>query len=163
MALGQYSELPKRVYLSIAEGKVVHTTSDKKKEYYSYVEGRLERIYQRERDFNGEKVLYWYINLRGSKKELYSISLPYKSGTFKSIVLALASCSTLGLQDVKIEPYIKNNFTKVIVSVGGTRLDWVVKELPEVSEVLIAGQRVKDDTKRMELIEHYVDEINKLL
>lgn len=163
MALGRIEELPKRVYLSVADGKIVHTTSDKKKEYFSFVEGKLEKIYKSERDFNGEKVLYWYVDLRGSKKELYTLSFPYRSGTFKSIVLCLASCPTLGFQDVKIEPYLKNGFTKVVVSVGGTRLDWVIKELPEVKEVLVGGQRIKDDSERMKLIEHYVEEIKKLL
>ena len=64
---------------------------------------------------------------------------------------------------MKIEPYLKNGFTKVVVSVGGTRLDWVIKELPEVKEVLVGGQRIKDDSERMKLIEHYVEEIKKLL
>lgn len=159
MALGQYSDKPKKVYLGIAEGKLFHS-QDGKKEYFSYVDGSVERIYKQERNFNGETVLYWYIDLRGSKDELYSISLPYKSGTFKSIVLALASDTAIALSTVKIEPYQKEGFTKVVVSSNGKKLDWVTKQLPEVGEVYIAGQRVKDDTKRMEFIEQLVSTIN---
>ena len=159
MGLGNI-ERTRKYYLSIADGKVLHR-EDGKEESFSYVEGTLEAIYKRERTFKGETVLYWYVDLRGEKGELYSISLPYKSGTFKSIVLALASDSAVALSTVKIEPYKKGDYTKVVVSSNGRRLDWVTKELPAVEDILIAGQRVKDDTKRMAYIESLVDTINK--
>ena len=158
MGLGNIQEQPKRYYLGIAEGKIVHSTKEGKK-YYAFVEGSLERIYKQTRNFNGEEVLYWYIDLRGAKGELYTLSLPYKSGTFKSIVLSLASDEAIALSTVRIEPYEKNGFTKVVISSNGTKLDWVTKELPAVGEVLIAGQKVKDDTKRMEFIESVVASI----
>ena len=123
-------------------------TTDRARKYYLW-------------SFNGETVLYWYVDLRGEKGELYSISLPYKSGTFKSIVLALASETAIALSTVKIEPYKKGDFTKVVVSSNGKRLDWVTKELPPVEELSIAGQRVKDDTRRMEYIESLVATINQ--
>lgn len=157
MALGRTTERKdKKYYLSITEGKIVHS-KEGEKIYYTYVEGTLERIYQLERTFNGEKVLYWYIDLRAGR-ELYSLALPYKSGSFKSIVLALASASTLeGV--VRIEPYERNGFTKVVVSLNGNRLDWITKELPPVESIKIAGQPVKDDTKRMEYICELVEAI----
>ena len=159
MGLGNI-ERTRKYYLSIADGKVLHR-EDGKEEAFSYVEGTLEAVYKRERTFKGETVLYWYIDLRGEKGELYSISLPYKSGTFKSIVLALASETAIALSTVKIEPYKKGDFTKVVVSSNGKRLDWVTKELPPVEELSIAGQRVKDDTRRMEYIESLVATINQ--
>lgn len=159
MGLGT-TDRARKYYLSIADGKVIHR-EDGKEESYSFVEGTLEAIYKRERSFNGETVLYWYVDLRGEKGELYSISLPYKSGTFKSIVLALASDTAIALSTVKIEPYKKGDFTKVVVSSNGKRLDWVTKELPPVEELSIAGQRVKDDTRRMEYIESLVATINQ--
>ena len=159
MGLGN-NERTRKYYLSIADGKVIHR-EDGKEESYSFVEGTLEAIYKRERSFNGETVLYWYVDLRGEKGELYSISLPYKSGTFKSIVLALASDTAIALSTVKIEPYKKGDFTKVVVSSNGKRLDWVTKELPPVEELSVAGQRVKDDSQRMRYIESLVDTINK--
>lgn len=162
MALGQPEQRARRYYLSISDGQVVHTENGQR-EYYSFVEGTLEKIYKLERTFNGETVPYWYIDIRGEKDELYSVSLPYKSGTFKSIVLALASEQAIALSTVKIEPYKKGEFTKVVVSSNGRRLDWITKELPAVEEVYIAGQRVKDDTKRMEYIERLVEQINARL
>lgn len=159
MGLGT-TDRARKYYLSIADGKVIHR-EDGKEESYSFVEGTLGAIYKRERSFNGETVLYWYVDLRGEKGELYSISLPYKSGTFKSIVLALASDTAIALSTVKIEPYKKGDFTKVVVSSNGQRLDWVTKELPPVEELSVAGQRVKDDSQRMRYIESLVDTINK--
>ena len=162
MALGQIQEKARKYYLSISDGKIVHSENGKK-EFYSFVEGSLERIYQLERTFNGERVIYWYIDIRGGEEELYSLALPYKSGTFKSIVLALASEPAIGLSLIKIEPYEKNGFTKVVVSSGGNRLDWVTKQLPEVETISIAGQPVKDDTKRMAYISSLVAQINTRL
>lgn len=161
MALGQV-EQRRKYYLTISEGKIVHSENGKK-DYYGFVEGSLERIYQKERVFNGETVLYWYLDIRGEKDELYALALPYKSGAFKSIVLALATEPALGLSTVKIEPYEKNGFTKVVVSSNGRRLDWITKELPAVETVYIAGQPVKDDTKRMEYISSLVAQINRTI
>lgn len=157
--LERQTERARKYYLSISDGQIVHSENGQK-EYYSAVEGTLEKIYKLERTFNGETVLYWYIDIRGEKGELYSISLPFKSGTFKSIVLALASEPAIALATVKIEPYKKDDFTKVVVSSNGRKLDWIVKELPAVEQIFIAGQPVKDDTKRMEYIEELVRLIN---
>jgi hypothetical protein len=107
--------------------------------------------------------LYWYVDVRGEKGELYSISFPYKSGTFKSIVLGFASDPAIALSTVKIEPYKKGDYTKVVTSSNGRRLDWITKELPPVEELRIAGQLVKDDTKRMAYIESLVETINNRL
>lgn len=162
MALGQQEQRARKYYLSISDGQIVHSENGQK-EYYSFVEGTLEKIYKLERTFNGETVLYWYLDIRGEKDELYSVSLPYKSGIFKSIVLALASEPALALSSIKIELYKKGEFTKVVVSSNGRKLDWITKELPAVEEVYIAGQRVKDDTRRMEYICSLVDSINARL
>lgn len=161
MALGK-SEQTRKYYLSISEGKIVHS-QDGRKEYYSSVEGRLEKVYKMERTFKGETVLYWYVDIRGENGELYSISLPYKSGVFKSIILALASEPAVALSTLKIEPYKKGDFTKVVVSSNGARLDWITKELPAVKEVRVGGQTVKDDSERMAYIESLVADINARL
>lgn len=160
MALGRVAEQEKKYYLSIADGRVIHHKGNKKF-YYAFVEGELDSIYLKERTFNGERVLYWYIDIRADR-EIYSMSLPYKSGSFKSIILALASASTLeGV--VRIEPYTKNGYTKVSVSLNGERLDWVTKELPPVDTVQIAGQPIKDDTKRMQFICSLVEDVKERL
>ena len=161
MGLGT-TDRARKYYLSIADGKVLHR-EDGKEESYSFVEGTLEKIYKLERTFNGETVPYWYIDIRGEKREVYSISLPYKSGVFKSIILALANEPAVALSTVKVEPYKKGDYTKVIVYSNGTRLDWITKELPEVKEVRVGGQIVKDDSERMAYIESLVNDINTKL
>ncbi len=160
MALGEVESRGRKYYLSISDGKLVHSENGERK-YYGYVAGVLEKIYRQERTFNGETVPYWYIDIRGEKKELYSLALPYKSGVFKSIVLSLASDESIGFSTVKIEPYKKGEFTKVVVYSSERRLDWITKELPPVETIEIAGQPVKDDTKRMKYISSLVEQINK--
>lgn len=162
MALGNINaQQTETKWLSIHHGKV-ELSYNGHKQLFGYVEGNLSYIYKKERYYNGEAVLKWFINLRDDKGDCYSISFPYQSGTFKSIVLALASCSTLtGSTSIRIEPYIKGNFTNVVVYADGKKLDWAVRELPPVEYVTINGQRVKDETQRMELITSYVSTINQ--
>ncbi len=152
----------RKTYLNIKNGAVVKRT-DNGEESYSYVEGRLEAITQKERTFRNEVVVYWYIDLRDDSGELYSIGFPYGSNTFKSVVLALAC--PMGLEAIgngsiiRIEPYSRNGFDKVVVWGEGVKLDWVTKSLPPVTETMIGGRKVKDDSKRMELISSLVGQI----
>lgn len=143
----------RKYYLSIKDGKIVHTEAGHTK-YYSSVEGTLDRLYKLERTFGNQKSLYWYIDLKGETGDRYSISLSYNSGVFKSIALSLASdiglCSS---SVVKIETYSQNNYTKVKVYSNGRKLDWAIKQLPEVKVVEVAGRTIKDDTERMQVIE----------
>lgn len=162
MGLEEAKKRGRKYYLTISEGQISHS-EDGKREYFASVSGTLEKIYKQERNFNSETVQYWYIDIRGEKDELYSISLPYKSGVFKSIILALASEPAIALSPIKIEPYKKGDFTKVVVSSGDKRLDWVTKELPAVEEFRVSGQIFKDDTKRMAYINTLVQEINTRL
>ena len=160
--LGQQTQPQTQIkWLSIHHGKV-ELSDNGQKQLFSYVEGRNISIYKRERNYNGEAVLKWFINLRDDEGDLYSISFPYNSGTFKSVVLALASATDLTSSTaIKIHPYQKGNFTNVVVYADGAKLDWAVRELPPVEYVSINGQRIKDEAKRMELITSYVASINE--
>lgn len=165
MGLGNNTERQQsgklRKWLSIHHGKV-ELSYNGQKQLFDYVEGRLSSICKKERFYNGEAVLKWFINLRDDKGDLYSITFPYQSGTFKSIILALASATTLTASStIKIAPYQKGNFTNVVVYADGAKLDWVVRELPPVEYVTLNGQRVKDEAQRMELISSYVATINQ--
>lgn len=147
----------KKIYLNIKNGVLVRRTSQGE-ESYGYVEGVLEALTQRERNFHGETVLYWYLDLRDEQTdELYSLGFPYASNTFKSIILQLASKE--GAESVKrgstirIEPYSKNGYDKVQVwGIDGVKLDWITKQLPPIEKTVVAGRTIKDDTKRMEYI-----------
>lgn len=157
--LGQRTEQAqgrRKTYLNIKNGAVVKRTATGE-ESYTYVEGRLEAISQKERTFRNEVVVYWYIDLRDEESgELYSIGFPYGSNTFKSVILSLAS--PMGLTAVsngsvvRIEPYTRNGYDKIVVWGEGVKLDWVTKTLPPVSERMIGGRKVKDDSERMNYI-----------
>lgn len=159
--LGTKTEQRRKIYLNIKNGAIVRRTADNQEEYFEYVEGAVERIYQRQRTFHNEEVMYWYIDLRDEEGELYSLGFPYGSNTFKSIILNLASATDLSR--VRIRPYRANDRDKVVVYANGVKLDWAIKQLPPVAEVVINGRKVKDDTERMKLITSLVAEIGKLV
>lgn len=157
MALGKIEKKPK-IYLSINDGKVVKSDT---REQYSYIEGNLTAIYIKTSTFGREEVNRWFIEMQDGD-ELYSICLPYSSGVFKSIVLALASDETLEYYTpVRIEPYKgKNGYTKVVVYSNGVKLDWA-GELPPKKSLTIDGEVVTDDRDQMRVITSFVDSIKK--
>ena len=162
MALGTIDQDTKRkIYLSISHGKVVHYLSGGRAENFKNVEGKLQDITIKERSFNGVKTPFWYLDIKDGG-ELYSISLPYVSGTFKSIILALASYQSLSKETtILIEPYEKGNYTKVAVYADEKKLDWVVKELPPLKEVVVGGKTFSDDTERMEFIKRLASQVKE--
>ena len=107
----------KRIYLNIAEGKIVKRT-DQRVEVYDYLEGDLERIYPKEREFRGEKVPYWYLDMRDSQSgDLYSLGIRATSGVWRSLILSLGSVETF-LLPIKINPYRKGDYDRVSVYSG---------------------------------------------
>ena len=164
MALGQLEQDTKRkIYLSISKGKVVHYLPDGGVEFFKNVEGTLQAVYTKERSFNGQKVPFWYIDIKDGE-DMYSLSLPYVSGTFKSIILALASDTELTKdKPVVIEPYEKNQYTKVCVYSEGVKLVWVTKELPPLKEVVVGGKTYIDDTERMAFIASIAEKVGERL
>lgn len=152
-----------RKYLSIRNGRVVYKNGDNE-ELYTFVEGYLNGIAKRERTFNGETVPVWYLNLRNEDGGEYCIAFPYNAGSFKSIVLCLASLEHLSTSTVvRIDAYEKDGFTKVVTRANGEKLNWVTSELPPTREVVVSGQIVKDSTERMRYIEGLVEGISKKL
>lgn len=149
-------EARQKTYLNVKNGAIVRRTETGEEEYFSYVEGILSSIFQKGRTFRGEKVVYWYIDLRDEEGELYSIGLPFSNNVFKSIVLSLSSDRGIEMirkgATIKIEPYRRDTYDKVNVYADGEKLDWGVKTLPPIEEVSIGGRTIKDDSKRMELI-----------
>lgn len=162
MALGHLdTDSRRKIFLSISHGKVVHYLSGGEKEQFKNVEGTLQDITLKERSFNGKTEPFWYIDLRDGK-DLYSISLSYASGTYKSIILALASCKTLSKDtQIIIEPYEKDNYTKVVVYADGEKLDWVVKTLPPLKEINVGGRTYSDDTDRMNYIRDITSKVRE--
>lgn len=162
MALGQNTTQQKR-YLSISHGKVTEGTGAARR-LYSFVDGTIQAIYTKRSTFGREEVTRWYIDIRDGA-ELYSLCLPYSSGVFKSIILALAADERLTASTpVRIEPYEgKNGYTKVVVYSDGVKLDWVTKQIPPQETITIGGRSVKDDTKQMEFIASLCDRVQARL
>lgn len=149
----------KRIYLNISEGKIQRRT-DRGVQSFDYVEGDLEKIYSKDREFRGEKVPYWYLDIRDPKSgDLYSLGISAKSGVWRSLVLSLGSGGFNPLLPVKINPYKKGDYDRVSVYSGDQRLDWV-SELPPVEEIEVQGQRIKSVAKREEFISDLVKKIN---
>ena len=152
----------KKIYLNVSEGKVIRRTEGGKVERYDYVEGLLERIYQRDREFRGEKVPYWYVDLRDSKTgDLYSLGFGASSGVWRSLILSLGSCTNF-LLPLRISPYRKGDFDRVSVYSGEDKLEWV-SDLPPVEEIEVGGRRIKSVEKREEFISGIVDRINRTI
>jgi hypothetical protein len=143
-----------KTYLNIKEGKIFNQEAA-----YDYVEGFLQGIETKDREFRGEVVKYWYVNLLSPSGEFYSLALHYSSGVAKSLFNALASATSFS-KPIKIQPYQSGSYTKVVAYIGMDKLSWKVSELPPVEEIKVGSRIVKDESKRMELIEALVTEIN---
>lgn len=161
MALGNEPRT-KKIYLSISRGQIVRTTQGGK-EFFNFVEGKVEDIYSKVRNFNGTDARFWYVDIQDDEA-LYSICVPYESGVFVSIILSLASSENIASSLVRIEPYIgSNDYTKVRVLEDGVKLPWITADLPPVEDVRVGNKIVKDNSKRMAYIEYLVDSVKKRL
>lgn len=155
--------IQRRHYLNISGGKIVQRTESGRTLSFDFVEGILEGISQKDREFRGEKVPYWYIDLRDPQTgELYSLGVGASSGVWRSLILSLGSCKDF-LLPIRISPYKRGEFDRVSVHQGGERLDWV-SDLPPVEEVEVSpGKRVKSVEKREVFISGIVQRINQTL
>ena len=155
--------IQRRHYLNISGGKIVQRTESGRTLSFDFVEGILEGISQKDREFRGEKVPYWYIDLRDPQTgELYSLGVGASSGVWRSLILSLGSCKDF-LLPIRISPYKRGEFDRVSVHQGGERLDWI-SVLPPVEEVEVSpGKRVKSVEKREVFISGIVQRINQTL
>lgn len=152
----------KRIYLNIAEGKVVKRT-DRGTEKFDFVSGDLERIYSREREFRGERVPYWYLDLRDTQTgDLYTLGINASSGVWRGIIFCLGSEDFNPLLPLKLSPYVSGDYSRVSVYSGDKRLEWV-SGIPPVEEVEVDGRRVRSVAKREEFISGIVRRINERL
>lgn len=149
----------RKTFLNISGGKIVKRTDGGRVQEFDFVEGDLERIYQRDREFRGERVPYWYLDIRDPKSgEIYSLGISASSGVWRSLILSLGSCKNF-LLPIRISPYKKGEFDRVSVYSGEERLEWV-SDLPPVEEIEVGGQRIKSVQKREEFISGIVRRIN---
>lgn len=156
--LGQSEE---RIFLNISEGKIVQRKEGKNLRF-DYVEGTLERIYQKDREFRGEKVPYMYLDLRDPETgTLYSLGLNAEGGVWRGIILSLGSCKEF-ISPIKICPYTKGAYTRAVVYSGGEKLEWV-EGLPPVLEMQMGTKKIKDVSQREAFMAQIVERINAAL
>ena len=152
----------RRSYLNIAGGKIVRKTERGTLERFDFVVGDLENIYKGDREFRGEKVPFWYLELRDPKSgELYTLGVNANSGVWRCIIFALGNCTNF-LPPIRIAPYKKGQYDRVSVYSGGERLEWV-SNLPPVEEIEVQGEVIKSVKKREDFIASLVDKINSHL
>jgi len=147
----------RKTYLNIKDGKIALKQPNGELALYDSIEGSLVGLRKQPRAFKGETVIYWYIDLQDEDGETYSLSLHYNSGVAKAILNSLASADTLGR--IKIETYLKNEFTKTLVYNNGEKLSWKYAELPPLEILEVGGKIIKDDSKRMRFFEGIAEEI----
>jgi len=149
-------------YLNVREGKIVLKAKDRADEEYDSVEGYLTAIDTTERTIKGSIVRFWIFDLVDNEGDRYRLSLNYRSGVVKALLNNLASIEgEIGL--LKISTYQRSGFTKITVSNNGERLSWKYETLPPVETTEVAGQTIKDDSKRMLFFEQIAEEINNKL
>lgn len=153
----------RKTFLNISGGKIVKRTDGGRVQEFDFVEGDLERIYQRDREFRGERVPYWYLDIRDPKSgEIYSLGISASSGVWRSLILSLGSCTNF-LLPIRISPWKKGEFDRVSVYSGEERLEWV-SGLPPVEEIEVSpGRFIKSVDKREEFISGIVRRINHSL
>lgn len=163
--LGEQITADKKTFLNIKEGAIVRRTPEGEEKKYTFVEGQMAAITQKERTFRGEIVVYWYMDLRDDSGEIYSLGFPFASNIFKSIILQLASEE--GLESlrkgntIRIEPYTKDGYSKVQVWGGEKKLSWKAKQLPPIEEAMVGGRKIKDDSKRMAYISSLTEDVKR--
>lgn len=149
----------KRIYLNISEGKIVRRT-DKGIQKYDYLEGDLERIYSKDREFRGERVPYWYLDMRDPESgDLYSLGFSASSGVWRSLVLSLGSLTNT-LLPIRIVPYKRGEYDRVSVYSGEERLDWI-SDLPPVQGAKGTPERLQSIQEREDYISGLVSQINQ--
>jgi len=147
-----------KIYLNVKDGKIVKREPQGGESLFSFVEGNLTGITKREREFNGERVPFWFIDIQDPDGgDIYTMAINYRSGLALSIFNSLASAEDP--TRIKIEVTKHGDFTRATVYNRGEKLTWKYTEIPPTEEVNIGGRTVKNDSNRMALVEKMVAEI----
>lgn len=168
-----------RIYLSVAEGKIIqkvdkdtpgaisYEKEDKSVIYqlkHTYIEGFLTDINVTEKEFNGKKIKQWNLDIEDSGTN-YQLQMSYSSGYASSMLKALLSPEMDFNLPVKLTPWAKvvNNKkkTSVYVSQNGEDIKWYFTKdepngLPPMKQVEYKGELKWDDFDMMTWFEAQV-------
>ena len=155
MGLGK---IEKATYVSIKEGRIVTKDAAGKEQAHDYLEGMLVDLTRKEKEFNGEKVTQYQFEFKDDEGERYILSTGEKGGVARALINSLASMQGK-TGNLRIVPYAKDGFSKVLLYQNGERLDWKYKEIPAVEEKQVEGVKIKDETKRLEFFRNVAEDI----
>lgn len=156
----------RKTFLGISNGKVTYRPGQGQNvQTFGFVEGGLRRIERREATINGKKYpMYEFILVDGD--ETYDLSLGVSSSPAQHLINALATLEDPAACIIRISPWVKTRndtqYTNVSVYADGKKLDWHLKpeQIPQLVDVRIGSNVVKDDSERVAMFEKLVDMIN---
>lgn len=137
MPLGK---LQKATYVSIKDGRLVTKTESGEEQGFDYLEGRLIDVSSKTKEFSGSIVNQYLFEFHDDEGERFIVSTGEKSGVSRALLNSLASI-TGPVGNLRLVPYQKDGFSKVLLYHNGERLDWKFKDLPPVNG--------NDDTERL--------------
>ena len=153
----------RRFFLGIANGKVTYRPAkDAEVQNFDYVEGRITGISRRDATINGQAMKFYEFGIENGG-EKYVLSVLMDSSVARGIILPLASVQDFAGLSFRISPWLKDAYTNVSVYANGQKLNWGIdpKDLPPVEKVTVGMKEYTDDTKRIQLVESLVDQINE--
>jgi len=160
----------RRFFLGIANGKVTYRPAkDAEVQNFDFVEGRITGISRRDATINDHAMKFYEIGIENGG-EKYVLSVLMDSSVARGIILPLASVKNFAGLTFKISPWLKDAYTNVSVYVKtpdgkSEKLNWGIdpKDLPPVEKVTVGLKEYTDDTKRIQLVESLVDQINECI
>ena len=155
MALGQ---IEKAIYVSVKDGRLVTKDQSGKEQTHDYLEGRLVNISSKVKDFGGESVTQYLFEFKDDAGERFILSTGEKSGIARALLNSLASIEG-EVGTIRVVPYLKDGYTKILLYHNGERLNWKHNELPPLEEKQVAGATIKDDTKRIVFFRSIAEEL----
>lgn len=165
MALGNNEPIKRTTFLNIKDGKVYAKNPNGSLSAYGFVEGVITSIAVKDRRTNaGAPFKDWAIEMNDPDTgDEYTLCISYRSGVMVSLIMSLASDLEHVGERVRIEPYMKGQYTNIAVYLDGIKLDWLTRDLPPVEYQEVAGQRIRNDAARMQFLHEWVNRINEHL
>jgi len=156
MGLGKTSKV---IFVSIKDGSLCTKDESGNEQQHDYLEGRLVGVSLREKEFSGKKVNQYYFDFKDDQEMLFTLSTGEKGGVARSLLNSLASIKSAA-STFRVITYAKNGYNKVRVYENGEPLNWKYQELPAVEEKVIAGEPVRDESKRLDFFREMAKEIS---
>lgn len=158
-------EQTNRTLLGISGGKITRKVagSDTPKTYVA-IEGRLMSITRRNAVIKNVNTEFLDFLIEDGDQQ-YDLSVQTSGSAARGIILCLANVQNFVGVRIKINPYLSKDgqHTNIAVYVDGQKVSWVTTDIPKVEEKVFGSQVVKDDTKRMAVINGFIEQVQHRL